>query len=269
MNNKFPTLGVGATFPVFNHQKYIKFLSSLDEKIDVVELIISPFLEEDMKSVVKELKTPIIAHCTWLSLGTDCSPNKDVVKKIINQIEYISPVWWGDHICFNGVPEISSGTLLPPILTRSSLETFIRNINSIKKETKFPFMLENVPFLFNPLGEIDPLDFINILLERTDSGLILGVENIVESNEYYPIDYKEFLNSINLDKIIEIHCPLVKDTKKQKQYNEILEYAALLGVKPKAFLWQLKDNNTGLPDKQYFSECVKWAKNTFFSEVLT
>ncbi|QAS54739.1 multinuclear nonheme iron-dependent oxidase [Halobacillus litoralis] len=268
MTNELPVLGVGATFPVFNYQKYLRFLSSLEENIDVVELIISPFLEEEMKKAVQDIQVPIIAHCTWLSLGTDTLPNREIVKKISDQIDYISPVWWGDHICFNGVPEVSSGTLLPPILTKSSLDAFVRNTNSIKKEINSPLFLENVPFLFNPLGEIDPFDFLKTLIKRTDSGLILGIENIVESYNYYPIDYQHFLNSINPDHVVEIHCPVVKDEIKQNEYNKILEYAAKIGIKPKAFLWQLKENGDGFPEEAIFNERVQWARKTFFSEVL-
>ncbi len=208
------------------------------DKIDFLEITTDHYLDAkplklDELKLLKE-HFPLIPHSLELSLGSAEGIDESYLEKVAEIVEYISPEWFSDHICFTKSGGVRIGHLAPVPYTNEALKVFVRNISRVKKRIKTPLILENISYLINfPSSEMSEAEFIRTLLEETDCGLLLDVTNLYVNSRNFNFDWRRFLDEIPLERVVQLHFvgshkhgKYLIDAHSDKTENEIWEVFA-------------------------------------------
>src|SRR5262249_22207600 len=103
-------------------------------------------------------------------------------------------------------PDTDVEQLTPLWFTEESLEAVCRNVRSLTARIPTPFLLENITYYFPiPCAQMTEPQFITRVLEDTDIGMLLDVNNGWVNSVNLGYDPYEFLESIPLERVVQIH----------------------------------------------------------------
>ncbi|MDQ4121999.1 MAG: DUF692 domain-containing protein [Acidobacteriota bacterium] len=201
-----PKLGVGVGFreiyraETFLHRAEIEFL----------EITADHYLDAPPKKLAElDLLADnfaLIPHGLNLSLGSAEGIDEKYLEKLAVLIDKIQPAWWSEHICFTRADGTQIGHLAPLPFTAEAVETLIRNIAIVKSVIKTPLILENITYNVRfPSSEFDEAEFVNIIAEETDCGLLLDVTNLYINSKNHNYDWRAFLDRLPTDRIVQLH----------------------------------------------------------------
>jgi uncharacterized protein (UPF0276 family) len=159
---------------------------------------------------IKSLPQEKIIHSVDTPVGGMRSVNTDQIHLLKETIEEFNSHWFSEHLGFNTAEYEGKGFktnfFLPPIQNYSGIKNCVNSINEIYGRTGYPFAIENgVNYLKGRDDEISDSKFINSILERANCGLLLDLHNLWTNQINGRESIKEFLKSISLDRIWEIH----------------------------------------------------------------
>jgi uncharacterized protein len=121
-------------------------------------------------------------------------------------VEFIQPEWFSDHLSFTKSGGVKIGHLAPVPFSKEAIKVFVKNITKVKKRIKTPLVLENITYLVQfPSSEMPESDFIKIILEETDCGLLLDVTNLYINSQNFGFDWQKFLDEIPLERVVQFH----------------------------------------------------------------
>jgi uncharacterized protein len=202
-----PHLGVGLGYRVPLHDE---ILASAD-RIDFLEFISDQFLyappeRVDRLAAVGEL-FPLIPHGVGMSIGTANALSPDYLRRLAALADRVDAPWFSDHLSFTKVPETDVEQLTPLWFTREALATVRRNLRQLAGVIgNRQFLLENITYYFQlPGNEMTEAEFLTRVLEDTDTGLLLDVNNVWVNSVNLGFDPYEFLDSIPLERTVQIH----------------------------------------------------------------
>ena len=206
MKHLAPRLGVGLGLraPLYSD------IMNNKPGIDFLEVVTDQYMYAPPEKVEQLLETgkhfPLITHNVGMSLGTDLPVNEDYLQRTLDLVEKVDAFWFSDHISFIKTSEVDIGQLTPLWFTEESVESLCRNVNQVKTRTNRLFLLENITYYFPiPLGEMTEAEFISRVLEKTDCGMLLDVNNVYLNSVNLGYDPYEFLKSIPLDRVVQAH----------------------------------------------------------------
>lgn len=199
-------LGVGIGFR--EHFRADVFLHR--EKIDFLEITADHYLDAKIEKLdeLNLLKShfPLIPHSLDLSLGSAEGIDDSYLEKLAALIDLIEPEWFSDHLCFTKSGGVKIGHLAPVPYTTEALKIFIKNITRVKKRIAAPLILENITYSVRfPSAQMSEGEFITKILEETDCGLLLDVTNLYINSRNFDFDWRDFLDSIPLEKVVQLH----------------------------------------------------------------
>lgn len=197
-------LGLGLRTQHFNH--------ILEEKpeVDWFEIISENFMDSfgRPRYVLNQIKEryPVVMHGVSLSIGSTDPLNVDYLKKLKSLADEINPVWISDHLCWTGVLSINSHDLLPLPLNEESLKHVCNRINTVQDILERPLILEN-PSTYASFknSSISEWDFLRLMANETQCGLLLDVNNVFVSafnNDFDPVEYIE---GIPFERVVQMH----------------------------------------------------------------
>jgi len=248
-----PFLGVGIGFR--NAFKSDLFACSAD--VDFLEIIAEHYLTND-KQKLDELELlknhfTLIPHAVGLSLGSAEGIKKDYLDKLADLIHYLNPPYWSEHICFTHAEGIEIGHLSPLEFTEESVAIFTKNVEKVRKKIQIPLVLENISYIFTTRKQMSEAEFVAKIIKNTDCGLLLDITNLYTNSFNHGFDYKEFLEEIPLEKIVQFHFTggfldnnsgFLIDSHSQntpQEVWEIMNYVLSL-CKPKGIILERDDN---------------------------
>lgn len=161
---------------------------------------------KEILQYLKEKKIPIINHGVGLSLGSVDEFNKDYLVLLKDLLSATSSPWFTDHLCFSSTNKHQYHDLIPILRNEKTLEHIIDKIKFIEDYFQIPFAFENISYYgesnHNTLSEID---FINQILEKTNSYLLLDINNIYVNAENHHFDAHKYIDDLNIEKVIQLH----------------------------------------------------------------
>jgi hypothetical protein len=179
-------------------------------EIDFLEITADHYLDAKPQKL-EELKLlkehfPLIPHSLELSLGSAEGIDEEYLEKLAELVEFINPQWFSDHLCFTKSGGVKIGHLAPVPFTKEAVKVFVRNISRVKKSIKTPLILENITYLVRfPSSEMSEAEFISMILNETDCGLLLDVTNLYINSQNFGFDWRRFLDEIPAERIVQIH----------------------------------------------------------------
>ena len=197
-------LGLGLRTQHFNH------ILEQHPSVDWFEIISENFMDSHgrPRHVLNQLKEryPLVMHGVSLSIGSTDPLNFDYLKKLKKLADEINPAWISDHLCWTGTLSINSHDLLPLPLNEESLAHVCERIRIVQDFLQRPLILEN-PSTYASFkhSTISEWDFLRLMAEETNCGLLLDVNNVFVSafnNDFDPVEYIE---GIPFDRVVQMH----------------------------------------------------------------
>lgn len=147
----------------------------------------------------------LVAHGLSLSIGSIEPLNIKFIKSLKEFLDRFNILHYSEHLSFSSLDGAQSYELLPVPLTKNMAQIIADKTNRLQDILKRDIILENPTFYYMPYAEISEIEFINTLLEKSNAKLLLDVNNVYVNAHNHKFCAKEFLNSINLDRVSYIH----------------------------------------------------------------
>ena len=149
---------------------------------------------------------PIVMHGVAMSIGSTDPLDFDYLGKLRRLADDVGARWLSDHICWTGVAGKNTHDLLPLPYNEGSLKHVVERVRVVQDFLERPLVLENpssyVTFADSTMAE---WEFISRLVEDTDCGLLLDVNNVYVSSVNHDFDPYEYLRAIPLDHVVQMH----------------------------------------------------------------
>lgn len=197
-------LGLGLRGQHFNH------ILEHTPKVDWFEIISENFMDSGGRPryVLDQIaeQYPIVMHGVSMSIGSTDNLNFEYLKRLKNLAKAINPKWISDHLCWTGVLNLNSHDLLPVALNEESLKLITTKIKQVQDYLERPLILENPStYLTFQQSTIPEWQFLKYMVEETNCGLLLDVNNVYVSsfnNEFDPVEYIE---GLPYESIVQMH----------------------------------------------------------------
>lgn len=201
-----PKLGIGLGLrrdmaqETFEHKAQIGFLELIPENYmgvggkarDVLEKAASLF--------------PLISHGVNLSIGSTDELNFSYLKELKALLDEYDIAWFSDHLCFTSIEGNYLHDLLPLPFSKSTVKHIVERVKRVQDFVGRPFLLENISFyMYLPGQDMTEAEFTTEILEQADCGLLLDVNNIYVNAMNHKFDANKFLNTLPLERVVQIH----------------------------------------------------------------
>jgi uncharacterized protein (UPF0276 family) len=232
-----PKLGVGLGYRVELHDEILANAG----KIDFLEVISEQFIRRSPEVLARadalRARFPIIPHGVELSVGTAAGIVPAYLEQLTAFVDRMDAPWFSDHLAFTRVPSADIAQLTQLWFTRESLDAVVRNVRDIKARIATPLLLENITYYFQlPHAEMTEAEFVTRVLDETDCGMLLDVNNVHINSMNLGFDPYAFLASLPLHRVAQIHLAggvrvggMVVDTHStavREEVWELLEFVA-------------------------------------------
>jgi uncharacterized protein len=155
---------------------------------------------------------PLIPHGVNLSIGTapeeghKAAYDKYLLEGLKDLFNEIKPPWFSDHISCTRINSIYLQDLIPVPRTIEAVEIVANNIKFLQDYFQLPFLIENPSYYSDIIEpELSEADFINRILEKSDCGLLLDVNNVFVNAFNHGYDSILFIDSLDLERVVQVH----------------------------------------------------------------
>jgi uncharacterized protein (UPF0276 family) len=149
---------------------------------------------------------PLVTHGLTLSIGAQDEPDASYLRELKTEIARTKSPFHSDHLCFSSAGNRSLHELLPLQQSRENLRRVAERSRRMTDALGVPFALENITYYLHPgRAELPELDFLNGVLEASDAGLLLDVNNVYVNSLNHGFDARAFISALDLSRVVEIH----------------------------------------------------------------
>jgi uncharacterized protein len=149
---------------------------------------------------------PLVTHGLTLSIGAIAEPDAAYLRELRAEIERTKSPFHSDHLCFSSAGQRSLHELLPLQHSRENLRRVAERARRMSDVLGVPFALENITYYVHPgRAELPELEFLGGVLEASDAGLLLDVNNVYVNSLNHGFDPRAFIAALDLRRVVEIH----------------------------------------------------------------
>jgi len=179
-------------------------------EFDVLEITVDHCLDRGStdRAAIYDLvdRIPLTAHGVGLSIGTDGPLDEVYLDQVAEIVEQLKAPTYSEHLSFTAVPGRDLATFLPVPKTEAVAASIIAKVQHIQLRIPFPFLLENIAYLFDwPDSELSDAEFLNLICFETQTGLLLDIENLFLNSQNHGLDPYAFLGSLTPGIVKEVH----------------------------------------------------------------
>jgi len=202
--SRLPALGVGLGY----RRELDAAITANQESIDCLEIISENFLDSPAGGAVLDQlreRFALVPHGVEMSIGTEGPLDRRYLDDLARLVGRTGAPWCSDHLSFTRAGGVSIGQLTPLVRTRALAEDIAVKARQVQERVGTPFLLENITYHLDFPSELSEAEFITHVVEKAGCGLLLDLTNVFinsVNNKYDPI---EFLNSIPLDRVVQLH----------------------------------------------------------------
>jgi uncharacterized protein len=175
-----------------------------------VEILAEDFdLAHEMPPAIRQLMDKglqVIPHGLSLSLGGAEPPDRRRIERLARLAERMKAPLVSEHLAFVRGGGIETGHLVPVPYSIEMLDVIVENVGIVKKSLPVPLALENIATLFEwPNAEMEFAAFLSAVLDRTDTLLLLDIENVYANARNHGFDAVAFIERLPLERIAYVH----------------------------------------------------------------
>ncbi|MEO6567284.1 MAG: DUF692 domain-containing protein [Opitutaceae bacterium] len=187
--------------------------------VDCLEITAEHFRAGTEEHLAKlRQRFPLYVHGLGLSLGTPGPLDATRVAEFVRVVNAANPEWISEHIAFTRTAEFDLGHLNPIPPTRESLAVIADHARELADRCGKPVLLENITSHLKLTGELSEPEFLNVLCDRADCGLLLDVTNLFINSRNHGFDPIAWLQAIEPRRIQQLH--LVGYSKQGDRYMD-------------------------------------------------
>lgn len=177
----------------------------------------------------------LVTHGLTLSIGASAEPDADYLRELRTEIQRTRSPFHSDHLCFSSAGKRSLHELMPLQQSRENMRRVAERARRMTDALGVPFALENITYYVHPgRAELPELDFLMGVLEASNAGLLLDVNNVYVNSLNHGFDPRAFIAALDLRRVVEIHVAghtrkasgLVLDTHGAPVADPVLELLA-------------------------------------------
>ena len=151
-------------------------------------------------------QVPVVMHGVSLGIGNSDPISDKYMEQLTTLAARVEPAWISDHLCWGANGGHYSHDLLPLPYTEEALAHTIERVNAVQDRLKRPLMLENVSsYVSFRSSTMTEWEFVNEVARRTDSGILLDVNNIYVSSKNHGFSAETYLDAIDVERVGQIH----------------------------------------------------------------
>jgi len=196
---------------------------------------------------------PLSIHGVGLGLAGGDPLDEEHLRQLVALNERYQPAVISEHLCWGAANGVHYNDLLPFPFTEATLEHVAARIHHLQERLQRPILLEHlasyVQFDESSLAETE---FLTELVNRTECGLVLDLNNLVVNADNHGIDPQRFVSRLPPAAIGEIHlaghghyrygertmCIDTHDRSVSDRVWDLYRYTLRqLGVKPTLIEW--------------------------------
>jgi uncharacterized protein len=174
--------------------------------VECLEITAEHFFEGPLDHL-QELRQrfPLFVHGLGLSLGTPGPLDPSTLRAFQRVVEAADPEWISEHISFTRSGDLDLGHLNPVPRTREMAAILADHARELAEACGKPLILENITTHLDPGGDMVEADFLNLICERGDCGLLLDVTNLLINARNFGYDPVEWLSRVDAMRIRQLH----------------------------------------------------------------
>ena len=159
---------------------------------------------------LQSLPQPKIVHSVGFAVGGTHRPCRIFAEALSNTISALDAAWASEHLSFTHVGSnkqtYHTGFMLPSLQTIEGVDIAAQTIRDLDSLLPVPFAVETaVNYLKPRKGELTDGEFVALTVEKADCGILLDIHNIWTNEKNGRQKTKDFLSTIPLDRVWEIH----------------------------------------------------------------
>jgi len=147
---------------------------------------------------------PIVFHGLSLDIGGPDPLDTNLVKAISELMGEIQCPLYSEHLTYCAA-EGHLYDLLPIPFTEEAVHYVSGRVRQVQDIIGQPLVLENASYYAQPHADMTESQFISAVLEESDAGLLLDVNNIYVNSINHSYDAVEFLDSLPLERVAYVH----------------------------------------------------------------
>jgi len=180
------------------------------DRFDVLEITVDHCMaaSRTLRSAIFDLvgRVPLTAHGVGLSLGTDAPLDLAYLDEVAEVVERLRAPAYSEHLAFTRVPGRDTAALLPLPKTEAVAEQIIAKVRMVQARVPFPFLLENITYVFEwPDSKMSDAEVLNLICRETGAGLLLDIENVYLNATNHGFDSHGFLDALRPGLVKEVH----------------------------------------------------------------
>lgn len=149
---------------------------------------------------------PVALHGVSMNLGSTAPLNKAYLKQLKKLIREIEPWVVSDHLCWGGIEGRHWHDLLPLPMNEDSVKHCARRIRQVQEILDQRLVIENISsYLRFKSDDLNEAEFISAVLEESDAGLLLDLNNVFVNSKNHGWDPYDFIDQIPGHRVVQIH----------------------------------------------------------------
>jgi uncharacterized protein len=155
-------------------------------------------------------RRPVLVHSVGYAVGGSTPSDARNLPALRATFDRLKPAWWSEHASLQttgcGEDRRALGFLMPPIQSRSSVDTIVDNIRRLQDDFGLPFAFETgVNYLRPRPGELPDSEFWGSIAERADCGILLDLHNIWANERNGRQSVASVVEGLPLERVWEMH----------------------------------------------------------------
>ena len=149
---------------------------------------------------------PVVTHGLTMSLGGTEPLDEAYLRELRAFIEGVGSPWHSDHLCFSAAGGAMLHDLLPIAFTEATAARVVDRVRRAQDALGVPMAVENISYYLHPgRGEMSEPEFLTLVCERADCGLMLDVNNAFVNAQNFGFDADEWMRRAPLERTVQMH----------------------------------------------------------------
>jgi uncharacterized protein (UPF0276 family) len=149
-------------------------------------------------------RQPLVCHGLSLSLGGPAPLDREFLRELRAFLDELEVEAYTEHLSACG-DEGQLYDLLPIPFTEDAVDYVAGRIRQVQDFLGRRIGIEHVSYYAAPAREMTELDFLCAVLERSDCGLLLDVNNLYVNSVNFGYDAERFLDALPGERIMYVH----------------------------------------------------------------
>lgn len=201
-----PNLGIGVGLRPVHYEE----IFASEPIIDWFEIISENFMGvggrplTNLKRVLERF--PVVQHGVNLAIGSTTPLDWDYLKQLKDLTKLTKTPWLSDHLCWGRLPGAHFHDLLPLPYTEEVIKHVVERAKIVQDYLEIPFALENLSsYVSYHADQMTEWEFYSRIVEEADIYMMLDVNNIYVSSRNHNFDPLDYIASIPMERILQIH----------------------------------------------------------------